>query len=321
MSSISIMFVPAQFVEDSEKRSEAESTAAHDSDVDTVEDSSSSQVPSPRAETCEEEGECSVVVRGTFIELSDGSLVQHYRRLRRFQTDSVLVEVSPEEAYEPGQLSDAKLQERRSNCTREAERHTVADKGSLHVAPSAQEVAEVPTRTTVMLRNIPNNYTREMFLELLDHHGFAGRYDFAYLPCDFYRDANLGYAFVNLVDSKAVEDLWVAFDGFVGWSLPTSKVCQVRWSGPHQGFEAHVERFRNSPVMHRSVPDQYKPVIFKDGVCKPFPRATKKVKAPTQHYLLRKVVLQQKVEKGLSSVGFKVEQVASTNPKSKKERS
>ena len=45
--------------------------------------------------------------------------------------------------------------------------------------------------------------------------------------------------------------------------------------------QAHVERYRNSPVMHRSVPDQYKPVIFKDGVRKPFPRATKKVKAPT----------------------------------------
>ncbi|CAE7740598.1 mei2 [Symbiodinium sp. CCMP2592] len=276
MSSISIMFVPVQFVEDAEKQSEAESTAAHDSDVDTVEDSSSSQVPSPRSETCEED-ECSVVVRGTFIELSDGSLMQHYRRLRRFQTDSVLVEVSPEEAYEPGRLSNSKLQ---SAGAPETAGHTVADTGLRPEAPSAQHVSQVPTRTTVMLRNIPNNYTREMFLELLDHHGFAGRYDFAYLPCDFYRDANLGYAFVNLVDNRAVEDLWAAFDGFVGWSLPSAKVCQVRWSGPHQGLEAHVERFRNSPVMHRSVPEQYKPVIFKNGVRKPFPRATKKVKAP-----------------------------------------
>eukprot|EP00437_Effrenium_voratum_P002372 CAMPEP_0181436534 /NCGR_PEP_ID=MMETSP1110-20121109/20899_1 /TAXON_ID=174948 /ORGANISM="Symbiodinium sp., Strain CCMP421" /LENGTH=273 /DNA_ID=CAMNT_0023560105 /DNA_START=48 /DNA_END=869 /DNA_ORIENTATION=- len=270
MSSISIMFVPVQLVEKVEKQSEVESRAAHDSDVDTVENSSSSQVPSPRPETCEE-GECSVVVRSTFIELSDGSLMHHYRRLRRFRTDSVLIEFSPEEAYEPGKFSNSKLQSA----------GTVADKGFRHEAPSAQQVSQVPTRTTVMLRNIPNNYTRDMFLELLDQHGFAGRYDFAYLPCDFCRDANLGYAFVNLVDNRAVEDLWEAFDGFVGWSLPSAKVCQVRWSGPHQGFEAHVERYRNSPVMHRSVPDQYKPVIFKDGVPKPFPRATKKVKAPT----------------------------------------
>ena len=162
MSCISIMFVPVQFVENVEKQSEVESTAAHDSDIDTVEDSSSSQVPSPRSEACEED-ECSVVVRSTFIGLSDGSLVQHYRRVRRFQTDSVLVEVSPEEAYEPGKLSDSKLQESRSNCSREAEGHTVADKGLLHEAPSAQQVARVPTRTTVMLKKlrsaISNNFS------------------------------------------------------------------------------------------------------------------------------------------------------------------
>ena len=29
------------------------------------------------------------------------------------------------------------------------------------------------------------------------------------------------------------------------------KVCRVTWSGPHQGLAAHVERYRNSPVMHR----------------------------------------------------------------------
>lgn len=56
-------------------------------------------------------------------------------------------------------------------------------------------------RTTVMLRNLPNNYTREMFLEMLDSEGFRGSYDFVYLPCDFHRKANLGYAFVNMVDA------------------------------------------------------------------------------------------------------------------------
>ena len=48
--------------------------------------------------------------------------------------------------------------------------------------------------------------------------------------------------------------------------------------------EAHVDRYRNSPVMHRDVPDEYKPVIFKNGVRKNFPRPTKKVKAPTAGY-------------------------------------
>ena len=50
-----------------------------------------------------------------------------------------------------------------------------------------------------MLRNLPNNYTRDMFLSLLDEEGLSELYDFVYLPMDFCRDANLGYAFVNLV--------------------------------------------------------------------------------------------------------------------------
>ncbi|CAE7437019.1 ML5 [Symbiodinium natans] len=271
----------------------ASTVAAEHSDIETVEDSCPSELPSPRssgtADACdEEEGPCNVVVRSTFIDVDDGrSLMQRYRQLRRAMTDSVLAGAfAEEEAYEPGRFSDehAKVQEAaNAPCAPVAAEPVPQATETRTETRTEKDSAKrtTPERTTLMLRNIPNNYCREMFLALLDEHGFAGRYDFVYLPCDFYRQANLGYAFVNLVDGAAVDELWQAFDGFSGWSLPTAKVCQVSWSGPHQGFKAHVERYRNSPVMHRSVPDEYKPVIFKNGVRKSFPRPTKKVKAPT----------------------------------------
>jgi len=135
-------------------------------------------------------------------------------------------------------------------------------------------------RTTVMLRNLPNNYSRTMLMDLIDSEGFARLYDFIYLPIDFKSRASLGYAFVNLVNSEAANRFRLTFDGFSDWILPSRKVCGVSWSGPHQGLEAHIERYRNSPVMHEGVPDMYKPAIFNDGVRVVFPPPTKKLRAP-----------------------------------------
>jgi len=146
--------------------------------------------------------------------------------------------------------------------------------------PRQRERGSKTARTTMMMRNLPNNYTRDMLLELLDAGGFSGLYDFVYLPCDFGRNANLGYAFVNLVAENHTEAFWETFNGFSQWSLPTAKVCEISWGGPHQGLKAHVDRYKNSPVMHESVPDEYKPVIFANGVRKPFPAPTRRIKSP-----------------------------------------
>merc|ERR1740120_653118 len=53
------------------------------------------------------------------------------------------------------------------------------------------------TRTTVMLRNLPNNYTAALVLEMLDKEGFAGLYDFFYLPIDMKSHACLNYCHVK----------------------------------------------------------------------------------------------------------------------------
>merc|ERR1711972_1259269 len=135
-------------------------------------------------------------------------------------------------------------------------------------------------RTTVMLRNLPNNYTREALLKLIDSKGFAGRYDFLYFPIDFRTHAALGYAFLNLATPGDAKDFSNHLDCFSEWTLPSSKVCSVGWSRHHQGLESHIARYRNSPLMHGSVPDAYRPMLFSEGVRVPFPPPTKKVKPP-----------------------------------------
>jgi len=142
-------------------------------------------------------------------------------------------------------------------------------------------------RTTLMLRNLPSCFSREGLLETLDSCGFVGKYDFVYLPIDFHSGAGLGYCFVNMINSEQAEHLILHLQGFSDWKGSTShKVLDVCWSDPHQGLDMLIDRYRNSRVMHGSVPDHYKPVLFENGVRVPFPRHTKRIRPPVSGGLL-----------------------------------
>lgn len=136
------------------------------------------------------------------------------------------------------------------------------------------------TETTVMLRNIPNRYTQGMLLALLDEYKFQPDYDFVYLPMDFRNGVNLGYAFVNLLTHEDALRLMETFQGFSKWFFDSAKVCEVSWAHPHQGLHEHVERYRNSPVMHPTMPEEYKPMVFQGSERIPFPAPTKAIRAP-----------------------------------------
>lgn len=135
-------------------------------------------------------------------------------------------------------------------------------------------------KTTVMMRNIPNNYTRDMLAQLVNKHGFASTFDLIYLPVDFASKAAFGYAFLNFTSSAHALRFQKHFGGFRQWDVPSSKVCEVRWGSTHQGLDANIDRYRNCPVMHPSVADNFRPAIYSDGVRIPFPPPTQKLHAP-----------------------------------------
>jgi len=148
---------------------------------------------------------------------------------------------------------------------------------------SASEVeghAMADAKTTVMLRNLPKALTRDMLVRTLDRLGFAGVCDFVYVPIEFTGGTNLGYALVNVTSPRAAARVWAALDGFRGWELPSDEACSVSWSDPHQGLSALVEKYRNSPVMHQDIPDEWRPALFSCGMRAQFPEPTKAIKAP-----------------------------------------
>jgi hypothetical protein len=144
------------------------------------------------------------------------------------------------------------------------------------------EADEHRNSTSVMMCNIPNNFSIHQLLKLLDAKGFNRFYDFVYLPADLKSNCNPGYAFINFVEHEAAISFFRCFTSFSGWEgMASKKVCQVKWAKMHlQGLDANVQRYRNSAIMHESVPLKCKPIIFENGKRVQFPLPTKPIPPP-----------------------------------------
>ncbi|XP_058194210.1 protein terminal ear1-like [Rhododendron vialii] len=126
------------------------------------------------------------------------------------------------------------------------------------------------SRTTVMIKNIPNKYSQKLLLNMLDNHcihcneniadgGPLSSYDFLYLPIDFVNKCNVGYGFVNMTSPEATLRLYKAFHHQNWVVFNSKKICEVTYARL-QGAEALKEHFRNSKFPGEA--DEYLPVVF-----------------------------------------------------------
>jgi hypothetical protein len=215
------------------------------------------------------------VVRRTFLELvTDDPAAGSVRRSRTLSDTGFSLPEHPVKVDEKDDLSDSSTQAPADNSDSDTESCRAE-----RVLCWADE-DDADDKTTLMFRNLPNEYSRDAFTGLLDAEGFAGRYDFVYVPIDFKSANGFGYAFVNMTSHRAACQFMRHFTGFSGWQFESSKVAEVTWSSPSQGYDAHVERYRNSPVMHEAVPDEFKPAMFAGGKRVAFPAPTKFIKMP-----------------------------------------
>ncbi|XP_058217422.1 protein terminal ear1 homolog [Rhododendron vialii] len=148
--------------------------------------------------------------------------------------------------------------------------------------PTLEDGVPLAGKTTVMIRNIPNQFRRHMLMEFLDNlcmdqnhksnqlgsNPPLFEYDFLYLPMDFRRNNNYGYAFVNFTSAMAANMVseilcdykWGAFKDVNGGTVHSRKVCEITWARS-QGKAEMVERFRNSHFMCSD--SEYLPVVFR----------------------------------------------------------
>lgn len=119
--------------------------------------------------------------------------------------------------------------------------------------------------TTLMVRNIPNLYTRTMLIEELDSLGFRGEFNFIYLPIDKSTEWNVGYAFVNFVDSNVATKFTKIMTNykFCQFDHGSGKVAQV--SVAHiQGLQKNLEHYSNTAVQCARV-QSHRPLLLFGG--------------------------------------------------------
>ncbi|XP_027341264.1 protein MEI2-like 1 isoform X2 [Abrus precatorius] len=114
------------------------------------------------------------------------------------------------------------------------------------------------SRTTLMIKNIPNKYTSKMLLAAIDEQ-CKGTYDFLYLPIDFKNKCNVGYAFINMIDPGQIIPFHQAFDGKKWEKFNSEKVATLAYARI-QGKASLIAHFQNSSLMNED--KRCRPILF-----------------------------------------------------------
>ena len=82
-------------------------------------------------------------------------------------------------------------------------------------------------RTTIMIRNIPFKYTDEILNEALIE--FHGKYDCIFMPYDYERYGNKGYALINFVNPLHILYFYEKFNG-KKWMYFGNEICELNYA-------------------------------------------------------------------------------------------
>jgi len=139
---------------------------------------------------------------------------------------------------------------------------------SYAAANMQQMMYATSNNTTVMLRNIPNRYSRNMLIERLNQ-GYQGQFDFVYLPIDFNSKCNVGYAFINFRSPSVAAKFTAEFHGakttakLPGFS--SAKICEVSYARV-QGRDANMDNLRDEKFIEKlNEKPEWQPLFFDEN--------------------------------------------------------
>ena len=101
-------------------------------------------------------------------------------------------------------------------------------------------------RTTVMIKNIPNKFNRDLLLNIIDQN-FKGAYDIFILPTDVNGYKNFGYSFINFTCCYYIPYFYYLFNGKKWSSTNSKKICEITYS-KIQGKNSLISHYSNKII-------------------------------------------------------------------------
>ena len=117
----------------------------------------------------------------------------------------------------------------------------------------------IDKRTTLMIKNIPNKYTINTFLDEINT-DFKNKYDLFYLPIDYGNKCNLGFAFINFVDSFHIINFYDLYRGKKWKRFNSEKTCELLYA-KIQGKKDLISHFEKGKVLFFDSEDK-RPLIL-----------------------------------------------------------
>ncbi len=122
-------------------------------------------------------------------------------------------------------------------------------------------INEIDQRTTLMIKNIPHYTSQNNLMYIFNNQGYKDEFNFFYLPIDFTKNMNAGYAFINFKNAKSIIKFYLEFNE-KPWKFNQNKKCYLSYARI-QGFRAITQHFQNSGIMNQEN-NEVKPYINDD---------------------------------------------------------
>ena len=84
-------------------------------------------------------------------------------------------------------------------------------------------------RTILMVKNIPNKFSKEKFLNIFNQE-FEGKFNLFLVPTDISEQKNYGYAFINFINTLDIIYFYFRFNGKKWPNTNSIKICKIVFS-------------------------------------------------------------------------------------------